>query len=165
MSFEFVEELRRLHQKAKNGALSKDERARYNQARLQLSRLVVVSQQLGHSGPTLRSTFRMAKVLKVEVEPSGGPPTKGSTVDLATGGFAMLMPTALPVGRPAKFTLHLPRTGAADPKPISGPCKVASCRGAGGLFRVSFKFDQLPPDVEEQLSIALIDAVLERFSA
>lgn len=164
MAIEFLEEFKRLHGKAKSGSLTAEDRARYNQAKLQLSRLVVVSQQIGHAGPTLRSTLRMAKVLKVEIVPQGGAPTKGSTIDLATGGFAMLMPVSLVVGKPATFTLHLPRVGAGEAKPISGPCKVASSRQQGALFRVSFKFDVLPPDVEEQLSMVLIDAVLERFN-
>jgi hypothetical protein len=159
----FIAEFKALHDKAKKGTLTSLERTRYADARLQFSRLVVIAQQLGHSGQTLRSDLRMAKMLKVEVRPDAGEPLRVATIDLASGGFASLIPTRLTVGTGAGFTLYLPASAGGGTAPISGRCTVASVRSQGNTFRVSFKFDKLVPEAQEQLEIALIDAVLERF--
>jgi hypothetical protein len=39
-----------------------------------------------------------------------------------------------------------------------------SSRPQTGAFRVSVKFEPLPPAVQERLDVTLIDAVLERFA-
>jgi hypothetical protein len=162
-SLQFLADFKALHERAKLGTLTPSERAKYAEARVQFSRFVVVAQQLGHAGKTLRADLRMTKMLKVEVRPDEGEPAKCATIDLASGGFAVLMSVGMLVGKTAAFTLHLPRAGGgADP--ISGRCKVASCRSQTGLFRVSFAFELLLPDVKEKLDGALIDAVLERLA-
>ncbi|MBX3212694.1 MAG: PilZ domain-containing protein [Labilithrix sp.] len=162
-TFEFLAEFRALHEKTKNGTLTPAERPRYEMARAQLSRMVMVAQQLSHSGQTLRSNLRMAKMLKVELRPDDGEPLRGSTIDLASGGFALLLPSGLRVGKKTAFTLHLPGAGGGT-APISGRAVVASSRPQTSLFRVSFHFEGLDPRAAEQLEITLIDAVLERFA-
>jgi hypothetical protein len=158
-SLQFLADFKVLHEKARNKSLTPAERIAYTQARVQFSRFVVMAQSLGHAGQTLRSNLRMAKMLKVEVRPDAGDPIRGSTVDLASGGFALLVPRSMVVGKGAAFTLNLPREA------ISGRCVVASSRNQAGLFRVSFKFENLTPDAEEHLAVTLIDAVLERLGA
>ncbi|MBX3261489.1 MAG: PilZ domain-containing protein [Labilithrix sp.] len=160
---EFLAEFRALHEKAKNGTLTPAERPRYETARSQLSRMLVIAQQLGHGGQTLRANLRMAKMLKVELRPDDGEPIRGSTIDLASGGFAVLLPNGLRVGKRGAFTLHLPATGGGT-SPISGRVVVASSRPQTSLFRVSFHFDDLDARAAEQLDMTLIDAVLERFA-
>jgi hypothetical protein len=162
-ALKFVSEFKDLHEKMKKGVLTPPERARYAEARAQFGRIITMAQQLGHAGETLRSTLRMSKMLKVEVQPDGGPLTKSSTIDLSAGGFAMLLSAGFPVGKKAAFTLHLPKL-AGGGGPITGRCEVASSRPQASMFRVSFKLDVLPPDVQERLDVALIDAVLERFA-
>jgi hypothetical protein len=154
----FVTQFRRLHEKAKSKTLTAAERLEYTAGRSQLMRLVIVAQQMGHAGATLRSNLRMAKLLKVELRPEGGDTMRVSTIDLASGGFAALIQGGLKVGHSAAFTLHLP--GGA---PMTGRCVVASSRPQSGAFRVSFRFDNLSPAAQEQLDMVLIDAVLERF--
>lgn len=160
---EFLAEFRALHEKAKNGTLTPAERPRYETARSQLLRMLVIAQQLGHGGQTLRANLRMAKMLKVELRPDDGEPIRGSTIDLASGGFAVLLPNGLRVGKRGAFTLHLPATGGGT-SPISGRVVVASSRPQTSLFRVSFHFDDLDARAAEQLDMTLIDAVLERFA-
>ena len=162
-TFEFLAEFRALHDKAKNGTLTAAERPRYDMARSQFARMVLVAQQLGHAGETLRSSLRMAKMLKVELRPEDGEPLRASTINLASGGFAVLLPTGLRVGKKAGFTLNLPAMGGGT-SPITGRVVVASSRPQTSLFRVSFHFENLEPAAAEQLDMALIDAVLERFT-
>lgn len=161
---EFVAHFKHLHEKAKSRSLTSEERVMYASARGQFVRLVLVSQQLGRAGETLRSNLRMAKMLKLELRPEDGEPLRLSTMDLASGGFAALIPGGMKVGRAAGFTLHLPNKNGSGTAPLSGRCVVASCRPQTALFRVSFRFDNLPPVEQEELDMALIDAVLERFS-
>jgi hypothetical protein len=162
-SLEFLAEFKALHEKAKNGTLTPVERTRYAVARSQFERMVIIAQQLGHTGQTLRSTLRMAKMVKVELRPDQSEPIRTSTVDLASGGFAALLPNGMRVGKGADFTLHLPSHGGAT-APITGRVTVASSRPQTTLFRVSFRFEPLEPAAKEQLEMALIDAVLERFT-
>lgn len=163
-TIEFIKDFKALHEKAKNGTLNPSERVRYESARTQFARMVVVAQQLAHTGQTLRATLRMAKMLKVEIRPEDGPPFRGSTIDLASGGFAVLMPSGMRVGKGAGFTLHLPAPTGGGTAPIDGRVVVASSRPQTTLFRVSFHFQELLPSAKEQLELALIDAVLERFT-
>lgn len=160
---EFVAQFRALHEKAKSGKLTPAERVQYGSGRTQFIRFVVVAQELGQTGKTLRSNLRMAKLLKVELKPDGGDVLRLSTMDLASGGFAALVQGGMKIGHPATFTLFLPASGGA-PNPIQGRCTVASSRPQTGLFRVSFRFEGLAPEAQEKLDVALIDAVLERFS-
>jgi hypothetical protein len=159
---EFLREFKALHEKAKRGSLAPAERARYDALRPQFDRMVMIAQQLGHAGRTLRATLRMAKLLKVEIRPDGGEPVRASTIDLASGGFASLLPAGMRVGAGADFTLFLP-AGAGRTTPIVGRVTVASSRPQTGAFRVSFKFEPLEREAKELLDVTLIDAVLERF--
>jgi PilZ domain len=162
-TLEFLGEFKTLHEKVKKGALTLTERARYDMARAQLGRMVLLSQQLTHGGDPLRSSLRMAKMLKVEVRPDEGDPIRASTIDLASGGFAILLPTGIRVGKGAGFTLYLPGTGGGS-APITGRAAVASSIPQTALFRVSFRFENLHPSAQEQLDMVLIDAILERFT-
>jgi hypothetical protein len=159
---EFIAEFRQLHERAKKGALTPVEKNRYVIARAQFERIVVIAQEIGHSGRTLRSTLRMSKLLKVEVKPNGGDAIKSSTIDVSSNGFAMLVSAGMVVGRTGTFALHLPKIGGGS-EPVSGRCRVASSRTQSGLFRVSFHIVELSPDNQQRLDFALIDAVLERF--
>lgn len=162
---DFISHFKALHDKAKLGKLSAEERTQYTVGRAQLGRMLLVAQQLTHSGQTLRADLRMAKMLKLELRPDDGELLRTSTIDLASGGFAVLLPLGLKTGKGSAFTLLIPSSAGGGTTPISGRCKVASSRPQTGVFRVSFKFDALAPDAQEQLDIALIDAVLERFKS
>jgi hypothetical protein len=162
-SEEFISRLRVLHDKAKRGTLTAAERPEYEQSRRELGRLLLVAQQMSRSGQTLRNQFRVAQLIKIEVDMGGSAPEKTSTIDLAGGGFAVLLPAMMRVGRVARFTLHLPAMNGSGKVPISGTAKVASCRAQGNLHRVSFSFDTLEPNDREQLEMVIVDSVLARF--
>lgn len=162
-ALQFIAEFTQLHEKAKKGVLTGVERSRYADARVQFQRFTVIAQQVGQAGSTLRSSLRMAKMLKVEIRPDEGQAEKTSTLDLSLAGFAVLLPTGMRSGKAAAFTLHLPAAAGAGTNAIQGRCVVASSRPHTRAFKVSFKFEDLAPEMHEQLEMALIDAMLERF--
>lgn len=152
-----------LHEKAKQGPLSSGDRIEYEQARRELGRFMIIAQQLNHGGKTLRSNLRVAQLMKVELDFGEGKPEKAATIDLASGGFAVLLPWAKPVGAMVPFTLHLPALGASGPKPMTGMARVASARTQGTSFRVSFSFETIDPVGREHLEMVMIDSILARF--
>lgn len=160
----FIVRFRELHEKAKGGTLAPHDRPEYEQARRELGRLLLVAQQMGHHGKTLRGALRIAQLIKAEIDLGGSAPERTSTMDLASGGFAALLPTSLPVGRVLGFTLHVPAFSGGGTQPIKGKGKVASCRAQGTLHRVSFSFESMLPADRELLEMAIIDYVLRRFT-
>lgn len=158
-TLQFIAEFRNLHDKLRNGTLSLLEQARYTDQRQQFVRMMLIS-QIGVTGQTLRSSLRMSKMLKVEVRAESEPVERLTTLEIATKGFATLMPKALPLGTVCGFTLYLPKPAS----PITGRAVVASTRPQGGVARTSFLFDNLLPQAAGELDIALIDAILERFT-
>lgn len=155
----FIAEFRALHDKLRGGTLAPDERLRYAEGRSQFVRMMVIS-QIGVTGMTLRSDLRMSKMLKVELRLDGGVVERLTTLEIATKGFATLVPNALPLGGIVGFTLYLPKPAS----PIVGRVKVASAKPHSTLFKHSLTFENLHPDAVEQLDIALIDAVMERLT-
>ncbi len=160
----FIARFRELHEKAKAGSLPANSRGEYEQSRRELGRLLLVAQQMNHSGKTLRAALRIAQLIKAELDLGGSSPERTSTMDLASGGFAALLPAGQPVGRIVGFTLHVPAFAGGGTQPIVGKAKVASSRSQGGLHRVSFSFDTLTPANQELLDMAIIDYVLRRFT-
>ncbi|AKV02108.1 type IV pilus assembly PilZ [Labilithrix luteola] len=161
---QYIARFRELHDRAKSGSLNEKELVEYRQARTEFSRLMMVAQQLNRSGKTLRSTLRIAQLFKVELDLGAPPAVRTTTVDLATGGFAALLPMNEPLGKVVGFTLNVPVVGNA-PSAIRGTARVASSRPHGGLFRVSFTFEPLKPAEQEQLEVVIIDSVLARFAS
>ncbi len=159
----FINRFRELHEKAKGGTLSEPLRAEYDQLRRELGRLMVVAQQMSRGGSTLRSTLRIAQLIKVELDLGGPAPERTSTMDLASGGFATLMPSAQPVGKRVPFTLQVPSFPSGT-QPLKGVARVASTRPQGGLHRVSFSFETMTPEDRAHLDMVIIDFVLRRFT-
>jgi hypothetical protein len=160
----FIKRFRELHENAKSGKLAAGDRLEYEAARRELGRLLLVAQQMGPGGGTLRSSLRIAQLIKLELDLGGSTPERTSTMDLASGGFAVLMPASQRVGRLVPFTLHIPALSGTGTQPLKGTGKVASSRQQGGLHRVSFAFEVLAPADRDVLEIALIDYVLRRFT-
>lgn len=160
----FIARFRELHEKAKAGSIAANDRPEYEQARRELGRLLLVAQQMSHNGQTLRAALRIAQLIKAELDLGGPSPERTSTMDLASGGFAALLPSSQPVGRVVGFTLHVPAFTGTGTQSITGKAKVASARSQGSLHRVSFSFESLTPANQELLDMAIIDYVLRRFT-
>lgn len=164
MTNDFIRSLRQLHEKAKKGTLSEAEKSEYEQRRDELGRLMIVAQNIGHGGATLRSKLRVAQLIKVEIDTATEQPYRTVTIDLASGGFAVLMAAHLPIGRIVKFKMNLPALGSGGAQPIGGNAKVASSRPHGGLYRVSFHFEDMGPRDQDHLDLVIVDYVLQRFA-
>jgi hypothetical protein len=159
----FINRFRELHEKAKHGSLAPNLRAEYEQLRRELGRLMIVAQQMNRGGQTLRANLRIAQLVKVELDLGGPVPEKTSTMDLASGGFAAVLPASQPVGKSVGFLLQVPAFSSGT-QPLRGTAKVASTRVQGSLHRVSFAFEKLPAADQEHLDMVIIDFVLRRFT-
>ena len=159
----FINRFRALHEKAKGGTLTEPLRIEYEQLRRELGRLMLVAQQMGRGGKTLRSTLRIAQLIKVELDLGGSAPERTSTMDLASGGFAALVPASQPLGKRVPFTLQVPSFPSGT-QPLEGVAKVASTTPQGGLHRVSFSFEAMTPEDRSHLDMVIIDFVLRRFT-
>lgn len=161
---QYIARFRELHDKAKSGSLTEKEQIEYRQARTEFGRLMMVAQQMNRSGKTLRATLRIAQLFKVELDLGAPPPVRTTTIDLANGGFAALLPANQPIGKVVAFTLNVP-SFANSPSAIRGTARVASSRPHGALFRVSLTFEPLKPTDQEHLEMVIIDSVLARFTS
>jgi hypothetical protein len=150
---EWVWEFKGLHEKARQKALSGDERITYEAARDDLASVVVCFQGLELTPGIQRGAMRVACALPVEVEPPDGA-VAGLTEDLSVGGFAARVPGQFTEGDHLAFTLSLP---GADP--VRGRARVA--KSADG--RVAFAFEALEEAAREALELAVFDLVLARF--
>lgn len=160
----FINRFRELHEKAKAGSLAPNLRGEYEQLRRELGRIMIVAQQMNRGGQTLRANLRIAQLIKVELDLGGPVPEKTSTMDLASGGFAAVLPASQPVGKLVGFLLQVPGFTAGTPQPLRGTAKVASTRVQGSLHRVSFAFETLSAADQEHLDMVIIDFVLRRFT-
>ena len=161
MGHDFIERFRDLHERRRKGVLSTAEQADYEQQRGELGRLLLIAQQLNHGGKTLRAALRTAQMFKVEIAFGAEKPQRTSTIDVASGGFAALLSSHQALQRLASFTLHLPKYGGGS-LPVEGTAKVASSRAQGGLFRVSFTFQDVSDAGREEIEMVIIDTILAR---
>jgi hypothetical protein len=160
-----IARLRALHEKAKRGTLNAAERIQYDDHRRELARVMLVAQNMTHGGQALRGALRVAQVVKVEIDLGGPAPERTVTIDLATGGFAVVLPLGQPVGRKVSFTLMLASAPGGGPHAMKGTARVASSRQQGATFRVSFAFEDVDPKDVGHLEMVILDYVLARFGA
>ena len=157
----FITGFRALHDKAKNGSLTPEERARYERGRDELGRMMLIAQSATHAGRTLRARFRVAQMFKIELD-VGTIPFKTSTLDVALGGFAVLLPNNETVGKTVPFRLTLPGFPHGT-KQVAGTARVASSRAQGRSYRVSFTFADVTAADVAHLELVIIDSLLARF--
>lgn len=160
-----VERLSKLHDKAKREALSADERDEYKKLCDDLGRILLIAQDLGHQGKTLRAALRVSSVLKVRLDFGGSQAVTTSTIDLSEGGFAVLLDSNQRVGHLVLFTLTLPALVGGGTHSIKGTVRVASARAQGDHFRVSFTFTDVSPDDQDYLGATIMDMILTRYTA
>jgi hypothetical protein len=154
----FLAQVRELHDKAKKGLLTEPERLDYERGRRELGRLILVAQQVGHAGQTLRARLRVAHLAKVEL---GDTPERASTLDVATGGFAVLVPAPRRIGQVTKFALWLPSFSGGNQE-IRGTVRVASSRPHGTGYRVSFAFVEIGSEAQSHLDMVIFDWILAK---
>jgi hypothetical protein len=153
---EWVIALRDLHQQARLGKLPANELNRYHEERDTLARAILAAQRLRASpGAQGRRSLRVAQELPVQLVIEGAR-VNTRTLDLGSGGFAVLMGSPPRAGVEAEFSLQL-----EPKKSVSGKARVISLQRKGKPYRVAFRFEALTADAEESVALAVFEMVLQ----
>ena len=148
-----------LHQRAKRGELSADERAEYQRARDELAEAMLLAQQISpHPGSGQRRSLRVAQALPVEIQAPAGR-VLAVTLDLSTGGFSTIVSEAPELGTKIGFRVRLGR----GYEPVTGSGKVVNAVPQNGSVRMGVAFDEMAPGDRERLGFVIVDAVLKQF--
>ena len=153
---EWVVALRDLHEQARRGSLPPDELKRYHEERETLAQAILAAQRL-RAAPNAkgRRTLRVARELPIELTVERVV-TRARTLDLGIGGFAVMMTTPPRAGQQATFSMEV------EPgRTVAGKAQVVSVQRKGKPYRVAFRFEELPPEENDRLGLAIFDAALE----
>lgn len=152
-----VRQLLELHEKAKKGALAPDERLVYETRRTDFSRAMLSAQKLMlRPGETYRRALRVAHAVRLELALTMGTAATVS-LDLSAGGFAALVPMALPIDKPIAFTMRV------SLEPLEGMAHVVSSTPRQAAFIASFAIDTMSAAHRERLEAIVFEAALARF--
>jgi hypothetical protein len=151
----WISDLRQLHDKAKAGKLSADEKQVYEAGRDQLARALVSAQHIMlKAGETPRQVLRVARSLQIDLALASGS-LRTPTLDLSLGGFAVLLAPADVTKNPVAFSLRLP-----GGEPIRGEAIPLESKHAGSAVRASFAFGDLSDMNRERLEFVIFDTAL-----
>ena len=156
----WIANFKALHQRARKGELSGEERKQYLSLREELAKAMCSAQRLQTlPGQTQRQSMRVARALQIDLElPEGR--QRLMTMNISVGGFAALLPK-----EPSKsagligFSLRLP----GSTEPLIGRVRVVDVQKRPGNAMVSFAFNELGAAEQERLELALFDVVLQQF--
>jgi len=152
---EWLNKLEALHVRLREGeALPEAEGAWYRKARTSLlSAAVDIQARMADLDGPKRSSIRISRPVQVLLEaPGWHEPTV--TVDLSTGGFAVMLETPPPVTEWIKATLLLPGG------PQAATVSVVGRWASGGLARVAFAFSEPSPALVKRVEDAMVDGLL-----
>jgi hypothetical protein len=154
---DWLTSFRELHQRAKLGCLSVDEKQSYAAQAEMFCKAILGAQAMPLlPGASARRAFRIGVILPVELR-LGMRQIKGATLDLSSGGFSMLGEHAGAIGEAASFTMTL--SAATE---IVGQAKVAGCCVYERGSRTSFAFVELDAAGQARIDSCLIDLALAR---
>jgi c-di-GMP-binding flagellar brake protein YcgR len=154
---EWIAAFRRLHVDAREGGLDAAALSAYEQEREALAQALLTAQRLSvRLGQTARQALRVALALPVEL--ALGEPVSTTTIDLAVGGFAVLLAKPLRVSQSVDFALHL----EAQAEVLRGRARVVSLQRKGKPFRVALAFEALSAAQTRWVSLEVFEAALER---
>jgi hypothetical protein len=151
---------RALHDRARKGDLSSEERRQYLAQRDELAKAMCSAQRLtAPPGQTPRQAMRVARAMQVDLElPEGR--QRLMTMNVSIGGFAALMPKELDKkSAPIGFSMRLP----GSPDPLLGRVRVADIQKRTGNVLISFAFNEMGAAEQERLELVLFDSVLQQF--
>lgn len=149
---------RELHERARRGLHTSEERARYLEAREHFARSLLESQgQNPVTGTSARRTFRVPKGLAVDVCFREGA-WRGRTLDVSSGGFSCRLTHPPVAGEVGGFVLWLPE---AHERPVTGLVRlVARDTGEQEPRRVSLTFEEMDEEARERLELMIFDLAL-----
>ncbi|MBS2021657.1 MAG: PilZ domain-containing protein [Deltaproteobacteria bacterium] len=155
---EWIESLRGLHERAKQGKLDGSDLAGYQRAREELASALIAAQRLQlKEGETARQALRVARALQLDLEIDGNR-QRAMTLDLSMTGFSTMLGKGPEGNAPIPVTLRLP--GGVDP--LDCKAKMQGIKRQGGSWRVSFTFDKLSESDTERLGMVVFDTALEQ---
>jgi hypothetical protein len=150
-----IAHFRALHMMARAGTLGPEERRAYDRSREELARTLLTSQRMNlRAGETPRRALRVLCALYVDLHLTGAW-SRGSTIDLSSGGFAVMLTDTLPEGEPVGYQLYLPGQVI-----VRGIARVARARRDKVHVRASFAFDGLSDADIERIEMIVFDRVL-----
>jgi hypothetical protein len=155
---EWLNRLEALHVRRRDGdALPEADLAWYDTARRALlaTAIEVQARPVAH-GERTRGSIRVSRPVHVLLEHRGwAEPT--FTVDLGTGGFAVLLEAQPPMADRFDATLLLP-----GGSPLRAAVAVVDTRASGGLVRIAFAFSEPTPELRARIEDTMMDGVLEQ---
>jgi hypothetical protein len=154
---EWMTDFSALHQRAKAGTLSAEERAKYLRSRDELAEALLTAQRLNSKpGESQRRSLRVAQALPAELDLPGGR-ASAVTLDLSTGGFSVLVSQAPEPGSSIAFKLKLGRALA----PVVGRGKVVAVVPYKGSIRLGIMFEEVVE--RDRLEFVIVDAILRQY--
>lgn len=155
----WLSEFSALHERAKQGALSPEERTEYIKACDELAEALLTAQQSrGRGGAEQRRSLRVAQALPLELVTGSGR-TPALTLDVSTGGFSTILSEGPELGSRVGFKLKIGRGW----EPVSGTGRVVNAVPQNGSVRVGIRFEDMEDPDRERLGFVIVDAVLRQF--
>ena len=156
---DWLSQFRELHERARTGQLDAAQLDVYRDARAELGKALLVAQQISYDfGRAKRQGIRVAWALQVDLEIGRGR-VRAVTVDISSGGFAVLLGAALPKGSEVPFEIRLPGGHR-----VRGTARVINAVENAAHFRASFAFADVPAEDRDQLELFLFDKILDRLT-
>lgn len=151
---------RTLHDKAKQGALSREDADAYRAGCDELARALMAAQRLSaRPGEAPRHALRVARAVQVDLETPISH-VRAMTVDLGVSGFSAILAKVPPAGEELTATLKLPGR-----EPLVTPVVPADSRQQPGSARVAFTFRKLADADRAALEVLVIDTALSQLAA
>jgi hypothetical protein len=153
---EAIRRFRELHEEHKGGAFKSPEALKfYEGERDDFLRAYLEAQQLAmRPGQSPRQALRVSATVNLELQ-IGPRQESAKTVDLATQGFAAIVPGPLAVRIVCDFVLDL------APQPVRGKARVVACtRDGSGAYRTSFAIETMSTEDRARLETLVIDTAL-----
>jgi hypothetical protein len=157
---EWLRDFSVLHEHARRGHLSGDDREVYLARRDELTRALVAAQQrLAAPGANRRNVLRVARALQIELETPLSR-ERALTMTLSVGGFSALL--AKPPGCDEVLTCSLRMPGGEH---IETTARSVGTKLQAGSTQVSFAFGKFDERDRERLETLIFDTALEQLGA
>lgn len=154
---QWLNEFRQLHQKARRGPLTPEERDLYHSRRNEIARAILSSQRMAlQPGLTPRQALRASLALPIDMEIHSRM-RPHLTMDVSSGGFSTILAEAPPPDEAIKFSLRLP----AETEPVTGEALCVQAMRQPGRYRCSFRFESVSRSDRERVEMLVFDVLLD----
>jgi len=156
---EWVAGFRAQHEQARAGGLSKDGWAAYRAGRDELARALLAAQRASlRPGEVPRQALRVARALQADLEWTTDK-VRAVTLDVSTGGFAVLLAKAPPKDEDVRVQLRIPGGDL-----LSAQARVVGVQVQAAAVRVAFSFNRIADADRDRIEFLVFDTVLGQLS-